>query len=377
MTAVTARSSGWAQRIEAATPAGRDRTVDALRAVAVVGVVVGHWLVSALVSDPTRPDRLHGASPLGYLPDLSPVSWLLETLGAFFFAGGFAAARSLRGRAPLGWLGRRLSRLVRPVLVLLAVWLPAELLLVAVDTPADTRHVILSLVSHPLWFVLVYVVLTAATPVVRAAMVRCGLWTVAVPVSVVVLADLLRSGGLPRWLWVADVLAGWLVPYLLGVALAEGRLRGRGAGAVLLATGVLGGAALTGLAGYPTSAVGVPGDGSWSNLDPPSLFAVALSAAQIGLFLLVRPWLARWLRHPSRWAPVAAVNLVALTVFCWHQSALLLVTLGALAAGRFPGLHDVPRSLYWVVHRLAWFPVFLLALAVLTLVFRRLERRPG
>ena len=39
-----------ATRITAATPATRDRAVDALRAFAILGVVLGHWLVTALVS---------------------------------------------------------------------------------------------------------------------------------------------------------------------------------------------------------------------------------------------------------------------------------------------------------------------------------------
>ena len=81
----------------------------------------------------------------------------------------------------------------------------------------------------------------------------------------------------------------WAVPYLLGIALAEGRLPRRAA-AVLLPLGVAGGAVLVSRAGYPASAVGVPG-AAWSNLDPPSLFTLALGAAQLGAFLLLRPWL--------------------------------------------------------------------------------------
>jgi len=38
-----------AARVDAATPADRDRTVDALRALAIAGVILGHWMVTALV----------------------------------------------------------------------------------------------------------------------------------------------------------------------------------------------------------------------------------------------------------------------------------------------------------------------------------------
>ena len=39
-----------ARRIDAATPPQRDRAVDALRALAIAGVIGGHWLVTALVA---------------------------------------------------------------------------------------------------------------------------------------------------------------------------------------------------------------------------------------------------------------------------------------------------------------------------------------
>ncbi len=57
-----------AARLEAATPASRDRAVDALRAFAVLGVVLGHWLVTALVADGAS---LHTVSPLHHMPFLA------------------------------------------------------------------------------------------------------------------------------------------------------------------------------------------------------------------------------------------------------------------------------------------------------------------
>jgi hypothetical protein len=364
---------GWAARVEAGTPVSRDRTVDALRAVAIAGVVLGHWLVSALVADPYRPGTLHGASPLSYAPWLSPVSWFFQTLGLFFFAGGYAAARGIGTRSPLGWLGTRLSRLVRPVLVLAAVWLPA-LLLLSVTAPRGTRQAVWSLVSHPLWFLLVYLVLTALTPVLRAAVLRWGAWTLLPPVVLVAVTDAVRSYGLPTGLELATVPVAWAAPYLLGVALAEDRLP-RAAGAVLLPLGVAGGAALVLLAGYPASAVGVPGR-DWSNLDPPSLFTLALAAAQLGAFLLLRPRLARLLRRPAVWAPVAAANLAAMTLFCWHQTALLLVTFAGLLIGEPRGLLDAPSG-DWPWFRLCWLPVFAVVLAGLCRLFHRFEARGG
>ncbi|BCJ32891.1 acyltransferase [Actinocatenispora thailandica] len=372
-----AKWRGWAGRLEAATPAHRDRTVDALRALAMLGVVLGHWLVSALVADPARPGVLTNHSPLSGWPAAAPVSWLLQLLGPFFFAGGYAAARGSRGRAALPWLAGRLRRLVLPVLALAAVFVPVAAVLPAAGVPGPTRQVVWSLVSHPLWFLLVYLLLTALTPVLRRLTIQCGLWWLLPLVGLVGLIDTMRPGGLPGWLTITVVPVGWAVPYTLGIALAERKLTDR-AGAVLLPAGVLAGAALI-AAGYPASAVGVPGDG-WSNLDPPSLFTLALAAAQLGLFLVLRRRLARLLRRPAVWAPIAVLNLAAMTIFCWHQSALLAVSFAGLPFGPVPGLLS-PVGADWFALRLLWLPAFAAVLVGCCLVFHRVEtlgaRRPA
>ncbi|BCJ47437.1 acyltransferase [Actinoplanes ianthinogenes] len=350
----------------------RDRTIDALRAVAILGVVLGHWLVSALVSDPAQPAAWHGASPLAENPSLVPATWLLQTLGLFFFAGGFAAARGLRGRPAWPWLTSRVTRLLRPIAVLAAVWLPALGLLKLTGAPESTRHAVWSLVTHPMWFLIVYVVLLALTPLLRATLIRCGLWAALLPVALIALADLCRHLGADSPVLLLAAPIGWAAPYLLGIALSEGRLSRRH-GLALTVGGVVAGAVLVLVAGYPASAVGVPGD-NWSNLDPPSLFALALAAAQLGVFLLLRPRLAAGLRRPALWLPVVVLNLAAMTLFCWHQTALLLVSFASLPAGPLPGLLDAPTGL-WPMHRLLWLPVFALVLAVLCAVFR--PRRPA
>ncbi|MDX3195701.1 acyltransferase [Streptomyces sp. MN03-5084-2B] len=365
-----AEATGWAARTAAGTPGNRDRTVDALRAVAIVGVVLGHWLVTAVVSDPHQPAALHLESPLSHLPGLTPLTWFLQTLGPFFFAAGYAAARSSSGRGTRSGPASRLRRVGRPVLALALVWLPAMLLLTVVGTPVGTRQVVRTLVTQPLWFLLVYLVLTAFAPLLRKAVVRWGGWTALPAVAAVAVVDAIRPHGLPPWLALTAVPIGWAVPYLLGIALAEGRLPRR-TGAVLLPWGAGGGAALVLVAGYPASAVGVPGD-RWSNLAPPSLFALALTAAQLGAFLLLRDRLRNALRRPSLRAPVAALNRAAMAVYCWHQSALLLVSFTGLLAGRPPGLLDPPLA-GWLWSRLLWLPVFAGTLVMLS--FRR-RRRP-
>ena len=370
------RVRGLAARIDAATPAHRDRTVDALRALAIAGVILGHWLVTALVLTSGRTGHgLRDESPLATMPYLTPVSWVFQTLAIFFLVGGYAAARSYRGDYR-SWLRQRLVRLSRPVVALVAVWgmLAAGLYLGGV--PGSTLHTVLTLVLDPLWFLGVFIVLTALTPLAVALVRRLGAWAALIPATVVAGTDLVRFGlGGPSWVGWINVVAGWLVPYLLGIAWARGSFAGRKVPALMLAGGAAATAALVLWAGYPASMVGVNG-AKISNLNPPTLAVVTFGVAQVGLALLLRPLLARWMRRPVAWAVVATANLSAMTLFLWHQTAFLAVTMGTLLIGRLPGLHTAPSSALWIGERLAWLPVFAAALAILWAVFHRAERPP-
>ena len=121
--------------------------------------------------------------------------------------------------------------------------------------------------------------------------------------------------------------------------------------------------------------VGVPG-AAISNLNPPTLAAVTFGLAQCGLALLLRERLRRAMRRPLAWAAVALVNLSAMTIYLWHLTALMTTTAMGLLAGRLPGLHTPPDGLVWVAARLAWLPVFALALTVCWLAFRAYEQGP-
>ncbi|MET9975801.1 acyltransferase [Streptomyces microflavus] len=358
-------------RIEAATPPGRDRAVDALRALAILGVVGGHWLVTALVADS---GTVRGASPLVYLPHLTPVSWVFQTLAVFFLVGGMVAAgswASARKRGvPYGqWVGGRLARLFRPVAAVLVVWTLAAGAMLVSGVGEPTVLALAKLVWSPLWFLLVFAALTALTPLVARLH---PLW----PLAVVLHVDLVRFGlGGPGELGWINVVAGWLVPYCLGALVARGGLRGRRNSWALLLGGAAAAVSLVLWAGYPASMVGVPG-GRMSNLDPPSLAAVSFGLAQCGAALLLLGPLRRALRRPAAWAAVALVNLAAMTVFLWHQTAMIVVTASALlvAGEPLPGLHTVPDGLGWVVARLLWLPVFALALLVCWAAFRNYEQ---
>ena len=128
--------------------------MDALRGLAIAGVILGHWLVTALVLTRSPSGaRLHDASPLAALPALAPASWIFQTLAIFFFVGGYAAARSGHaGGGYLAWLRGRLSRLGRPVAVLVAVWVPLTAAMVLAGVSSGTIRTLVTLVLDPLWF---------------------------------------------------------------------------------------------------------------------------------------------------------------------------------------------------------------------------------
>ena len=180
-----------AVQVDAATPAHRDRAVDALRAFAILGVVLGHWLVTALVADGGGAG-LHTASPLQHMPWLAPISWAFQTLAVFFLVGGHVATRGYasakaRGTTYGAWLRSRLSRLFKPVAAVLTLWTVTSVLLLLSGTDVDTVRTLVKLALSPLWFLLVFAALTAATPL----LLRLNpLW----PLAVVLHVDLLRFG---------------------------------------------------------------------------------------------------------------------------------------------------------------------------------------
>ena len=164
------------------------------------------------------------------------------------------------------------------------------------------------------------------------------------------------------------------MPFCLGTAWSRGDLDVRRTGRWLL----LGGGVATGVLirwfGYPASMVGVPGEGV-SNLNPPTLAAVTFGLAQCGLALLLLGPLRALLARPVAWAGVALLNLSAMTVFLWHQTAMITVTL--VVDGTRPGLHTVPDTPGWMAARVLWLPAFAVVLAGCWAVFHRFERGPA
>ncbi|MCX4471682.1 Acyltransferase family protein [Micromonospora sp. MW-13] len=360
----------------------RDRVVDGLRALAILGVVCGHWLVGALVADPAGALRID--SPMRYLPWLHPATWVLQLLGLFFLVGGYSCARSLdragrRGQSDREWVGVRLRRLATPVLVgggIVAVLLGLARI---GGVPGGTLRTWLVLFFQPLWFIAVYAVITTLTPYLMRLDRRYGTRAALAGVGAVALVDLVRYGPgrdlVPDWFGYLTTLPAWGFAYLLGIAWARGRL-GRRAAWSMLAGGLALFAFLLLVARYPVSIVSVPGSDR-SNSNPPSLLVPALALIQIGAALQLRDRFERLLRRPGPWAVVTALNVSAMSIFCWHHTALVVVAEATRRVGVLPGMGDAPTGANWVLARLGWFPVLAATLAVLVLAVRRFEQPTG
>ncbi|MFF4452379.1 acyltransferase [Streptomyces goshikiensis] len=370
--------SATADRIDRQTPAHRDRAVDGLRALALLAVPTGHWLLGGFTLD--SDGALHNASPLSAFGGLAPASWVLQMLGVFFLVGGYASVLSYHRRqgSTGAWLKGRIVRLGRPVLGVTAVWALAAPVLYAAGVPEVTLRTGAKLVVQPLWFVAVYAVVTALTPYCVRAARRLGGWAAAPLLGAVAVVDFLRYGpfaeAVPGWVALVNILPGWLFAYQLGVAWGERRIGRRGAW-LLLAGGAVLFAALLLVFHYPASMVGVPGEAR-TNSHPPSLLVLALAAAQSGAAILLRDRLARVLARPALWAPVVVINLCAMTILCWHQTALLAAAVPGSFVGEVAGLTAAPDSPGWIAVRLVWLPVFAALLVGIARHARRFEAAP-
>jgi hypothetical protein len=184
-------------------------------------------------------------------------------------------------------------------------------------------------------------------------------------------ADLVRFGlDLAAAGWVNTALV-WVLVHQLGYFYRDGTLArlGRWAAVGLVVTALLGLAGLTSLEAYPRSMVAAVGQPR-SNIFPTTATIVLVSVLQLGLVILVRAPVTRWLRRPGAWKPVVAANAVILTVFLWHMTALLVV-LATLRAFDIP-LRTQPTGAWWS-ERPFWLVAPLLVLAVLVAAFGRFE----
>jgi hypothetical protein len=364
-------------RMVANTPAERDRYVDLLRVVAIGVVVLWHWALSILH---WSGDRWVMPNPISEVPGGWLATWLLQIVTVFFIVGGYANAAAWwaarrDGRGTAGYLATRLRRLLTPIAVYLGVWAAFEVLarLAIPGYPGVLTYG--RIVFTPLWFIAAYVWVVLLTPLTATAHARARWLTVGALAGAVVLVDLGRFGaGVEALGWVNTALV-WVLIHQLGYFYRDGTLIrwNRWAAAALAGAAATTLAVLTSLAAYPRSMVATVGQ-ERSNILPTTISIAVVALLQLGIILLVREPVSRWLRRPRGWKPVVAGNAVVLTVFLWHMTALLVV----LAVLRALGieLRTEPTAAWWS-ERPFWVVAPALVLALLVAVFGRFEWAAG
>ncbi|MCA0330968.1 MAG: acyltransferase [Actinobacteria bacterium] len=334
-----------------AAPVGGDRdlALDVVRAWSLLVVVLGHFLMLILLWDddgvPASANTLTSGDPWPY------VTWLLQVMPLFFIAGGAVNERSYERSAGTYnvWLWKRTRRLMRPTVVYLLV-LAVIFSVVTLLVRREVTDPLVQGVTGPLWFLAVYIPVTALTPVTSAWWRRSGLWSVAVLAVGVAAIDVVRL----NWVETAGALTmvvAWVLVHQLGYWYRAGVSRMAAWACVVggLTANVLLSQVLR---WYPTSLVGIPTE-RFSNMAPPTIVLVLHSLVLFGGFVLLAPWMRRRFATPRAFAATARAAVFAMTIYLWHMLVLvgwlsLLHALDLDLPVRIEGGNIVPEGLnYW------------------------------
>lgn len=364
-----------AAEIAAATPGGRDRYVDLLRAFSILVVVLGHWLMAVVTwSD----GSFGGYNALEEVPGAWALTWALQVMPLFFFVGGFSnfvswqAARR-DGRSYPAFLRGRVERLMRPTFVFVMVCLGVALA-IQVVSPALSEQLrpAAEVISKPLWFLGVYILVVGLAPGMMSLHRRFGIGVPIALAAAAAVVDVVRLGlDVPAagYLNFAFV---WLFAHQLGFFYADGSLLrgGRGLFLAMAAGGLLLLTLLTVFGPYSLSMVGMAAERA-SNNSPPSICLLAMTIWLTGAALALRAAATRMLQRPQVWAAVVAAGSMIMTVFLWHLTALVVAALLALPLG-FPQ-PPVGSGTWWAL-RPVWLGLVGLFLVPLVVLFSRFER---
>ncbi|MDK1046162.1 MAG: acyltransferase family protein [Anaerolineales bacterium] len=88
----------WSQAkgLAAQTPGDRNRYVDFLRAISILVVITGHWLIAAFYY---QDGSLTPSDVLVNQPDAQWLTWLFQVMPIFFMVGGVCQCRLAGKRA--------------------------------------------------------------------------------------------------------------------------------------------------------------------------------------------------------------------------------------------------------------------------------------
>jgi fucose 4-O-acetylase-like acetyltransferase len=347
----------------------RNRYLDLMRVLAIGGVVYGHWL---LVSITYSHGTLSGVDAVDHVSWGRWVTWAFQVMPVFFLVGGYVNAGSWlshheRGETWTQWVRDRALRLLWPTAVYVVVMVLAVMLAGAAGVPSGEVAEAGWLVALQLWFIPVYMVLIALTPVMLAAHRRWGLW---VPLVMAAGAGLVDAGLIGPHLHVIGYLNYFFVwgsIHQWGFAWRDGTLTSpRWRPYALAAAGA---ALLAGLLASRQFMVDMVGSG---NTNPPSIALLAYAAAQAGLVIAAEPLASGLLARPGLWNWVRRLNSAVMNVYLWHFVPPIVIAVAFYATGVM-AQPAVGRAEWWWL-RLAWFALLTLVLVPLVMAVQWAER---
>ncbi len=354
--------------IAARTPADRDRVLDVIRIASLISVVLGHAVMAiSIIQDHVLIwDNLLTTSVV-----FQAMTWLLQIMPLFFFAGAAASAASWSsGTNWGGWLMKRCTRLFRPVFYYLVFWAAALTVLHHV-LPQHVYEPIAGVSTQLLWFLGAYVLVLAAMPMLcRITTAARLVAAVSIVYGAIAVVDIVRL----HWPTMMPLgylnLAVWLIPAMCGIAYRN-RVFGRRAATLVAAVFFTIDIALVHWGPYQISMVGT-GDHHLSNTSPPSLLLAGHSIILCMLVIAASPMIARWAQRPRVWWATAIGNSGAMTLYLWHMPVLLGTHLAFdyLGSARYPGEH------HFVAVSVLQLLTVAFVVAALFIVLRPLENDP-
>lgn len=374
-------TTGTVDALVDATPDSRDRLVDGLRALSILVVVLWHWVLS--ITHVNRTGTLVMPNPIDQVRGLWIGTWLLQIMPLFFVVGGYANLAAWdglrrRGATWTDYARKRVHRLVRPVAVYLVIWAVVDTTIRMIRPGTPSVWTWGRVVFIPLWFLGSYLAVVLVAPALAAVHRRRPLLSIGALGSSVLALDLARFHLGWQEAGLANSLLVWVFAHQLGFFWRDGTVTrwstARRTG--IAAAGLLALIAMTLTGWYPRSMVAVRGE-DLSNMFPTTAAIAALAVFQFGLIMTLRPALGRFMARRRVWKATVAANGVAMTVFTWHMTALVIV----IGIWRSVGLTlaDQATGSWWSQR-----PVWLLApgvvLAGLVALFARFEtgaRRSG
>ena len=372
-----------ARELAQMAPPERNRWVDFLRAVSILAVVCGHWLMAGVYVDAAG--QLQRGDLLSTSKWAEWLTWIFQVMPVFFLVGGYSNGVSwdatLRKAEPgqIGvyrdWFASRVQRLITPIFPLLMLWAVLAVILTQLGFPREQIRLATEAALIPVWFLAVYLLVTGFTPLTYMAWKRFGWASFAWFIPAAMLTDWLTFSAHVPYVNFTNFLWVFLAIHQLGFAWRDGKFDNRLFALGWFVVGLVVLVSITVYGFYPVAMVSAPGE--LSNSLPPTLALFALGVAQVGLVLAVEPLGRKMLNNLNLWTATVLMNGMIMTVYLWHLTAFVLVmTVCWTVLGGF-GLDAVPGSPTWWASRPLWFAIYIVALLPMIAVFARHERSFG